>query len=156
LQYNTFRMNKWLSGISVIVLLMIVMSSIIQFHHHDDKGNIIFAVTILGCEHDHNNEHDIHCCDTDTYRHCKCDHNHCNNDCSGNKCTAHLGDYQAVKQTNISQASFPTILFTAIINELSSILSFSIDDSTNSYIQLITHLSEGVLNASSLRAPPTC
>ena len=92
---------------------MIVMSSIIQFHHHDDNGNIIFAVSAL-CHHENNDEEHEHsgilagCC------HCEHDEHNCG---TGNECSAHLGDYQATKQTSITIDCHPTLLLFAILCE---------------------------------------
>lgn len=102
-------MNKWFSGISIVVMLVVVASSVIQFHHHDDEGNIIWGVTSLlcgshsnddACGHKHHlpTEHGGHCC---------CG-NHQGHSCgTGDNCTVHLGDYQIAKQTSLSLDDFP-------------------------------------------------
>ncbi len=144
-------MKRCFSGISIVVLLMIVMSSIIQFHHHDDKGNIIFAVTAICCndtdEH-HNNQETTGC------NHC---HHHEDHKCGdGEDCSAHLGDYQATKQTVLSLDTYPTLLLSAIISE-SPICISNIDyQKENPNTQLNTSINEGVRWTIGLRAPPYC
>lgn len=141
-------MKKWFSGISIIVMLMIVFSSIIQFHHHDDKGNIVFAVTALCCQDAHHQDNNS-CCHSEH----KCHDNECE---SSDVCSAHLGDYQATKQTDFSIEEFPILL-------LHAILSVSIDsvDSFASLLQIVkieeyTASADGVYSMAALRAPPVC
>lgn len=144
-------MKKSFSSISMIVILMIVMSSIIQFHHHDNNGNIIFAVTTICC--DEGNSHHYHRSHTDC---CKCEHHH-DHDCgSGENCSAHLGDYQATKQTSLSINDSPTLILIATLGLSESKLSPTNFDCKQIYIHNNTPVLDGVTSALSLRAPPTC
>ena len=127
---------------------MIVFSSVIQFHHHDEKGNIVFAVTAL-CGHVAHHQDGNTCCHSDH----KCHDNDCQ---SSDKCSAHLGDYQATKQNDFSIEEFPTI-------QLHAILSVSIKsvDFFASVLQIIeieeyTTSADGVYSMAALRAPPVC
>ena len=141
-------MKKWFSGISIIVMLMVVFSSIIQFHHHDDKGNIVFAITALCSQEAHHQENSA-CC------HCehKCHDNQCD---SSDKCSAHLGDYQATKQTDFSVDEYPTLLLHAILSE--SIQSVDFFASLLQIVELkeYTSSTDGVYSMAALRAPPVC
>ena len=144
-------MKRIISSISIVVMLMIVMSSIIQFHHHDDKGNIIFAVTAICCN-DTEEHQDIH--ETTDCNHC---HHHDNHECGdGEDCSAHLGDYQATKQTMLSLDSYPILLLSAIICE-STICITNIDyQKENPNTQHNSSINEGVRLVIGLRAPPYC
>ena len=145
-------MKKYLSGISVVVILMIVLSSIIQFHHHDDNGNIIFAVSAL-CHHENNDEEHEHigilagCC------HCEHDEHNCG---TGNECSAHLGDYQATKQTSITIDSHPTLLLFAILCESNINTHHTLYTSDNKLIDKPLKIQNGVTSSIGLRAPPHC
>lgn len=149
---NTLQMKRYFSGISIVVMLMIVLSSIIQFHHHDDKGNIIFAVSAIchnEIDHEKHNAGGIlsGCC------HCEHDEHDCG---SGNECSAHLGDYQATKQTSISIDNHPTLLLYAIFYEpeINTLNRYYISE--NSYFDVAPPIVEGVFNSVGLRAPPYC
>lgn len=149
-------MNKWFSGISIVVLLVVVASSVIQFHHHDDEGNIIWGVTSLlcgshsnddACGHKHHlpTEHGGHCC---------CG-NHQGHSCgTGDNCTVHLGDYQIAKQTSLSLDDFPTTLFVAIFLNTVELISISDLYCDLTYNNPNPHTHNGVINVASLRAPP--
>lgn len=144
-------MKRCFSGISIVVLLMIVMSSIIQFHHHDDKGNIIFAVTAICCnytdEH-HNNQETTGC------NHC---HHHEDHKCGdGEDCSAHLGDYQATKQTVLSLDTYPTLLLNAIACETAFYTNNLNSQKESQHIQSDPPINEGVRWTIGLRAPPCC
>ena len=140
-------MKKWFSGISIIVMLMVVFSSTIQFHHHDDKGNIVFAVTALCSQEFHHQEDSACCCEH------KCHDNQCD---SSDKCSAHLGDYQATKQTDFSVDEYPTLLLHAILSE--SILSVEFIASLLQIVEIeeYTASADGVYSMAALRAPPVC
>lgn len=142
-------MKKFFSGISIIVILMIVMSSIIQFHHHDKNGNIIFAVTTITCNGNvHNHSHSKHsnCCG--------CEHHH-DHDCgTGENCSAHLGDYQATKQTNLTIDDSPTILLFASITDSEIRILNNSEFCTYITFDKNTTIVEGVTSGLSLRAPP--
>lgn len=144
-------MKRCFSGISIVVLLMIVISSIIQFHHHDDKGNIIFAVTAICCNdtETHHYSHESTGCN-----HC---HHHDDHKCgNGEDCSAHLGDYQATKQTSISIDNHPTLLLYAIFYEpeINTLNRYYISE--NCHSDVASPIVEGVLNSIGLRAPPYC
>lgn len=145
-------MKKCLSGISVVVILMIVLSSIIQFHHHDDKGDIIFAVSAL-CHHENNHEKHEHggisanCC------HCEHDEHNCS---AGNECSAHLGDYQATKQTSITIDSHPTLLLFAVLCEPNFNIHNTLYSSENKLIDEALKIQSEVISSIGLRAPPHC
>ena len=145
-------MKRFFSGISIIVLLMIVVSSIVQFHHHDVKGNIIFAVTTICCD-DANEQ--IH--NQDALTGCNHCHHHDDHECGdGEDCSAHLGDYQATKQTVLSLDTYPTLLFNTIVYESTSYIVKSNSQKENLYIQGDTPINEGVRWVTGLRAPPYC
>ncbi len=144
-------MKKIISSISIVVMLMIVMSSIIQFHHHDDNGNIIFAITTMCCN---NTEvhHDIH--ETTDCNHCHHDDDH---ECGdGEDCSAHLGDYQATKQTSIYIDNHPTLLLSTITCDSNICITNFDYQKENLYIQSDSPINEGVRLAIGLRAPPYC
>ena len=142
-------MKKYFSSISIVVILMIVVSSIVQFHHHDVKGNIIFAVTTMCCNDaedcGHNHESSNHC------------HHHKDHECGdGEDCSAHLGDYQATKQTILSLDSYPTLLLNAITYESTPCIIYIDYQKENTYIHNNSPIKEGVRWVIGLRAPPYC
>ena len=143
-------MKKVLSSISIVVLLMIVMSSIVQFHHHDFKGNIVFAVTTMCCDNS-NEGHHSH--EKSSCHHCHHEDHECDN---GEDCSAHLGDYQATKQTLLSFESYPTLL------SFATICKSTIYNSKHYFCKEISHfkrsipLIDGVSRTIGLRAPPFC
>lgn len=145
-------MKRYLSGISVVVILMIVLSSIIQFHHHDENGNIIFAVSAL-CLHDNNHDEDEHsgtlvgCC------HCEHDEHNCG---TGDECSAHLGDYQATKQTTISVDNHPTLLLFAVLCESNFNTHNAFYTLDYKPIDKTPRIQNGVITSIGLRAPPHC
>ncbi len=134
---------------------MIVLSSIIQFHHHDETGRIIFAITTI-CSHEtdsHNNEHAgiiLGCC------HCK-HHEHNSHDRdSSDDCSAHLGDFQATKQTSLIIYNHATLLLYAIFYE-SEVNTLSQYYDTKSYhFDTTLPITKGVISPNGLRAPPYC
>lgn len=145
-------MKRCFSGISIIVLLMIVLSSIIQFHHHDETGRIIFAITTICCDETNNSNQghigiSIGCC--------HCEHNEHNCD-TGEECSAHLGDFQATKQTSIAIDNSPTLLLYAIFYEPENNTLNQDYDTENSHFDTTPPINKGVISPNGLRAPPYC
>ena len=148
-------MKRCFSGISIIVLLMIVLSSIIQFHHHDKTGRIIFAITTICCNetNDHNHEHSeifLGCC------HCE-HHEHNNHDCGSKEdCSAHLGDFQATKQTSLIIDSHPTLLLCAIFYEPEINTLNQYYGTESCFFDTTPPITKGAISPNGLRAPPYC
>ena len=143
-------MKKCASSISIIVILMIVLSSIIQFHHHDNKGNIVFSVSSI-CSNKNHKHSDIYGI---LAKCCHCTHHENGHKCGNNEnCSAHLGDYQATKQTYLSINDIPTLLISAIIDN-SHIYLPIFDSQSFKFHNTIIPIYKGIINHVGLRAPP--
>ncbi len=134
---------------------MIVLSSIIQFHHHDENGRIIFAITTISCDETNNSNHEhtgisIGCC--------HCEHNeHNEHNCdTGEECSAHLGDFQATKQTSITIDSHPTLLLYTVFYEHEINTHYQYFDTEKRSFDTTPPIRKGVISPNGLRAPPYC
>lgn len=149
-------MKRCFSGISIIVLLMIVLSSIVQFHHHDKSGRIIFAITTICCNE--TNNHNSHEHTRITLGCCHCEHHeHNNHDCGSKEdCSAHLGDFQATKQTSLIIDSHPTLLLCAIFYEPEINTLNQYYGTESCFFDTTPPITKGAISPNGLRAPPYC